>query len=112
MTSTYFYQLIVQTKYSRFYYPFSQYAVFSFLVMLVSLTSFFTLIIRGGRRIKFSELEAATESKSKNGKGKGGKGNSSASKSSKDLEKGKKKNNLIQEEDSDDERRRSSDEDD
>ncbi|CDW87933.1 UNKNOWN [Stylonychia lemnae] len=100
VNTAYFYKLIMKTKYCTFFYVFSKYSIFSFFLMIVSIITFFTLVIRGGRRIKFSELE-------KNMKGgKGGKGGSKSQKNSKkDIEKGKKqsKTTLIQNDEEDDE---------
>jgi hypothetical protein len=38
---------------------FTKYQIFSALLLLVSLLTLGTLLIRGGRRLKFSELEKA-----------------------------------------------------
>eukprot|EP00347_Sterkiella_histriomuscorum_P002802 403366747 len=113
--SAYFYQLIVKTKYCTFFYVFSQYGVFSFFIMFVSIITMITLLIRGGRRINFSELEGSM--KGKNGKNKSKskqKDKKSTSKNGKykDMEKGnggknskkndKKASTMIQHDDDDD----------
>lgn len=69
VSRTYIYQLLQLTGYSTFFRLFTRYQVFSTALLLVSLLTLGTLLIRGGRRIKFSELEKAM---SKEG-GKGGK---------------------------------------
>ena len=70
---TYFYRLVFINSYTNFFYYFVHYNFFEILIILVSIITLLTLLIRGGTRIKFSELE-----------GKGSKGNK------KDSEKGKK----------------------
>lgn len=73
---------------TKFFYYFDTYGIFDVLNIFVSLITLFTLLIRGGNRLKLSEMER----KSKRGKkGSSGRGNS----------KGKSKN-LIQNDDDDD----------
>ena len=69
VSGTYIYQLLQLTGYSTFFRLFTRYELFRTALLLVSLLTLGTLLIRGGRRIKFSELE---KSMSKEG-GKGGK---------------------------------------
>jgi hypothetical protein len=63
---TYIYQLLQFTGYTTFFRKFTQYSVFSFALLGFSCITLITLLIRGGRRLKYSELE-----KSMNGKKKG-----------------------------------------
>lgn len=66
--TAYFYKLFVMTKHTAFFYVFWEYSIFSFFVMIVSVTTLITLILRGGRRLKFSELEKTMKKNSKKGK--------------------------------------------
>ena len=85
MVRTFFYRLVLINGSTDFFYYFVHYNVFEILSLLVSIITLFTLLIRGGYRIKFSELE---------GKGKKGKKDSEKGKKS----KGKQKN-LINDDD-------------
>lgn len=73
------------TKNTTLFYAFSRYSIFSFFLVGVSLITLVTLLWKGGRRLKFSELEKGAKAK----KG--------------DKAKEKKKNHLINEESQDEE---------
>ena len=61
--NTYLYQILQLTSYTVFFYRFTQYSVFSFALLFFALITLLTLLIRGGRRLKFSEIEKAMAGK-------------------------------------------------
>ena len=54
---TYFYQMLLLSSYTKFFSFCNRYRVFSIALLAVSLITLLTLLIKGGRRLKFEELE-------------------------------------------------------
>ena len=88
---SYFYQQLVINKYTNFFYYFTQYNIFYYALCAVSLFTLIFFIVRGGHRIKFSEIEKEMNKKNKKGKGSKDKRKGSG----KDMEKGGKKQQLL-----------------
>ena len=55
--------------YTTFFRVLTKYNVFSIALLLVSVLSLMTLLVKGGSRLKFSELEAAMSDDPKRTKG-------------------------------------------
>lgn len=66
VNKTYIYQLLKLTGYTTFFRVFNKYQVFSAALLGFSILTLLTLLIKGGSRLKFSELEKTME---KDGKG-------------------------------------------
>jgi hypothetical protein len=62
---TYAYELLQISSYTTTFRTFTEYSVFSIAILTISLMTLLTLLIRGGRRLKFSELEKAMNSRDK-----------------------------------------------
>ena len=62
---SYLHQVLALANYTKFFKLISQYKVFSLALIIVSFFTLLILLIRGGPRLKFSELEAAMSTKKK-----------------------------------------------
>lgn len=64
---TYIYQLLKISEYTTFFRNFTKYAVFSIALVVVAFITLGTLLIRGGPRLKFVELEKLMKGGNKKG---------------------------------------------
>ena len=67
VNDTYIYQLLKISEYTTFFRAVTKYAVFSIALVAVALLTLVTLLIRGGPRLKFVELEKLMKSSNKKG---------------------------------------------
>jgi hypothetical protein len=64
VNDTYIYQLLRISEYTTFFRSFTKYSVFSIELTGIALITLAGLLIRGGARLKFSELEKSMSSSS------------------------------------------------
>ena len=67
VNDTYIYQLLKITEYTTFFRDVTKYAVFSIALVVVALCTLGTLLVRGGPRLKFNELEKVMNGSNKKG---------------------------------------------
>lgn len=65
VNDTYVYQLLKISEFTTFFRTFTRYSVFSIALVGIALITLGTLLIRGGARLKFSELEKTMKSSKK-----------------------------------------------
>jgi hypothetical protein len=65
VNDTYIYQLLKISEYTTFFRTFTKYSVFSIELVGIALITLAGLLIRGGARLKFSELEKTMTSTKK-----------------------------------------------
>lgn len=65
VNDTYVYQLLKISEYTTFFRSFTRYSVLSIALAGIALITLGTLLIRGGARLKFSELEKTMKSTKK-----------------------------------------------
>lgn len=65
VNDTYVYQLLKISEYTTFFRSFTRYSVFSIELVAIAFITLAGLLIRGGARLKFSELEKTMKSTKK-----------------------------------------------
>jgi hypothetical protein len=69
VSDCYIYQVLSVSGYTTFFRDITKYNVFSIALLSVSVLSLLALLVKGGSRLKFSELEAAMSDDPKRKKG-------------------------------------------